>query len=67
MIQVTFTAEEKKSINYERFHHPHPQVQRQMEVLWCKSLGKRHQDIAEIATVHPNTVTAYLSAISCTM
>jgi transposase len=57
MIQVTFTAEEKDLINYERFHHPHPQVQRQMEILWCKSLGKPHQDIAAIAAVHPNTVT----------
>jgi transposase len=57
MIQVTFTAEEKEIINYERFHHPHPQVQRQMEILWCKSLGKSHQEIAAIAAVHPNSVT----------
>ena len=60
MIQLTFTPEEKAMINYERFHHPHPHVQRKMEVLWCKSLGKSHQEIAEIAGVHPNTVTAYL-------
>lgn len=57
MIQVTFMAEEKDIINYERFHHPHPQVQRQMEILWCKSLGKSHQEIAAIAAVHPNSVT----------
>lgn len=60
MIQSTFTSEEKEMINYERFHHPHPHVQRKMEVLWCKSLGKSHQEIAAIAAVHPNTVTAYL-------
>jgi len=60
MIQLTFTPEEKEAINYERFHHPHPHVQRKMEVLWCKSLGKSHQDIAEIAAVHPNTVSTYL-------
>lgn len=60
MLQLTFTPEEKEVINYERFHHPHPHVQRKMEVLWCKSLGKSHQDIAEIADVHPNTVTTYL-------
>ena len=57
MIQVTFTPEEKDIINYERFHHPHPQVQRQMEILWCKSLDKSHQEIAAIAAVHPNSVT----------
>lgn len=62
MIQLTFSPEEKEMINYERFHHPHPHVQRKMEVLWCKSLGKSHQEIAEIAAVHPNTVTAYLQA-----
>jgi len=60
MLQLTFTPEEKEAINYERFHHPHPHVQRKMEVLWCKSLGKSHQDIAEIADIHPNTVTTYL-------
>jgi transposase len=60
MIQLTFTPEEKEMINYERFHHPHPHVQRKMEVLWCKSLGKAHREIAEIAVVHPNTVTTYL-------
>ena len=60
MIQVSFSPAEKERINYERFHHPHPHVQRKMEVLWCKSLGKSHQDIAEIADIHPNTVTAYL-------
>ncbi len=60
MIQITFTPEEKEVINYERYHHPHPHVQRKMEVLWCKSLGKSHQEIAEIAGVHPNTVTAHL-------
>lgn len=57
MIQVTFSAEEKDIINYERFHHPHSHVQRQMEILWCKNLGKPHQEIAAIAAVHPNTVT----------
>ena len=60
MIQLTFTPEEKEMIHYERFHHPHPHVQRKMEVLWCKSLGKSHQEIAEIAGVHPNTVTTQL-------
>jgi len=53
MIRLTFTAEEKELINYERFHHSHLHVQRKMEVLWCKSLGKSHQEIAEIAAVHP--------------
>lgn len=60
MIEVTFTPEQKESINSDRFYFPHPHVQRKMEVLWCKSLGKSHQEIAQIADIHPNTVTAYL-------
>ncbi len=60
MINPTFTPEDQKIINYERFHHPHAHVQRKMEVLWCKSLGKSHKEIAEIAGIHINTVTVYL-------
>jgi transposase len=60
MIEMNFSPEEKAKITYERFHHPHPHVQREMEVLWCKSLGKNHQEIAEIAAVHPNNLMCYL-------
>ncbi len=34
MINLEFTEEEKNSLYYERFHHPHPRVQLKMEVLW---------------------------------
>ncbi len=37
MIYLEFTEEEKQSLYYERFHHPHPRVQRKMEALWLKS------------------------------
>jgi len=33
MINLEFTEEEKNSLYYERFHHPHPRVQLKMEVL----------------------------------
>ncbi|WP_370583146.1 hypothetical protein [Microcystis sp. LEGE 00066] len=36
MINLEFTEEEKNSLYYERFHHPHPRVQLKMEVLWLK-------------------------------
>ena len=29
MINLEFTEEEKNSLYYERFHHPHPRVQRE--------------------------------------
>jgi hypothetical protein len=34
-----FSEEELKAIEHERYHHPHPHVQRKMEVLWLKSHG----------------------------
>jgi len=56
-IQVNFSEQEQKEIKHNRYHHPHPHVQRTMEILWCKSLGLEHQTIGLIAGVCPNTVT----------
>ncbi|HEY4036793.1 MAG TPA: hypothetical protein VGL94_22780 [Ktedonobacteraceae bacterium] len=33
MLQLTFTEEEIKELDYQRYHHPHPRVQRKMEAL----------------------------------
>ncbi|PXF55456.1 MAG: IS630 family transposase, partial [Candidatus Methanogaster sp.] len=37
MIEIEFTEEEMKALDYERYCHPHPRVQRRMEALWLKS------------------------------
>ncbi|MDM8568921.1 IS630 family transposase, partial [Thiotrichales bacterium HSG1] len=34
MIQIEFLEEEREALHYERYHHPHPRVQKKMEVLW---------------------------------
>jgi transposase len=47
-------------IRHDRYHHPHPRVQRKMEVLWLKSQGLTHADIAELADVSPRSVQRYL-------
>jgi transposase len=47
-------------IRHDRYHHPHPRVQRKMEVLWLKSRGLTHADIAELADVSPRSVQRYL-------
>lgn len=39
MIIVKFIDEDKKTLNYEFYHHPHPRVQLKIETLWLKSLG----------------------------
>src|SRR5215475_1035005 len=56
----TFSEEILAEIRQERYHPPHPRVQRKMEVLWLKSQGFTHADIAELADVSPRSVQRYL-------
>lgn len=61
-MQLEFSEEEQQALNYERYHHPHPRVQRKMEVVWLKSLGKAEPEISQIAQVSLTTVYRYLSS-----
>jgi hypothetical protein len=58
--QLKFTPEIQATLNDERYHHPVPLVQRRMEVLWLKSHGLAHQQIAKLAGVSANTLREYL-------
>jgi transposase len=58
-IELEFTPEALKELNYERFRHPSPLVQRRMEVLWLKAHGLPHAKIAELADITENTVRNY--------
>jgi transposase len=60
MRPIRFTAEDRRSLAHDRFHHPDPRVQRKMEVLWLKSHGLGHDDIATFADVSRRTVQRYL-------
>ena len=60
MRRFTFTAEDVDAIRHERYHHPHPRVQQKMEVLWLKSQGLTHDDIARLADVSRRSVQRYL-------
>jgi len=60
MIRLHFTEEDKQALNYERYHHPHPRVQRKMEAVWLKSQGESHQRIAQLTGVTVNTVSQLL-------
>ena len=60
MREFTFSAEVLAEIRHDRYHHPHPSVQRKMEVLWLKSRGLTHADIAALADVSPRSVQRYL-------
>src|SRR3954454_13788134 len=56
MRPIRFPPEDRRSLAHDRFHHPDPRVQRKMEVLWLKSHGLGHDDIATLADVSRRTV-----------
>ena len=39
MINIPFTDDQLAQLKHERFHHPHPRVQRKMEALYLKAMG----------------------------
>ena len=63
MLQISFTPEEREKLHYERFNHPHPFVQKKMEVLYLKSLDRKlpHELISDIANVSQNTMLSYFA------
>src|SRR4051812_3989504 len=61
MRPIRFTPEDRRSLAHDRFHHPEPRVQRKIEVLWLKSHGLGHDDIAALADVSRRTVQRYLN------
>jgi hypothetical protein len=58
-IQLEFTPEIQETLNYERYHHPLPLVQRRMEVLWLKSHHLPPAPMAQLAHVSENTMREY--------
>jgi transposase len=60
MIKLSFTEEEIKELDYQRYHHPHPRVQKKMEALLLKAKGLPHAQIAHCVGVCENTLREYL-------
>lgn len=56
---LDFTPEIVEALNDERFHHPVPLVQRRMEVLWLKSHGLPHEQIAVLGNLSETTMREY--------
>src|SRR3954449_12297722 len=57
---ITFTSDDRRALAHDRYYHPDPRVQRKMEVLWLKSHGLNHDDIAAYADVSRRSVQRYL-------
>lgn len=61
MRTVSFSEADLETIAYERYHHPDPQVQRKMEVLWLLHHGETHERIATLAGISRSSVHRYLT------
>jgi len=60
MIQIAFTDAEIAALDYERYRHPAPHVQKRMEVVYLKSQAVPHQDIARLCRISRQTVVTIL-------
>ena len=60
MLKIDFTQEAVEKLHYERYHHPHPLVQRKMEVLYLKSQGIKHKEICNLYKITKTTLTKYI-------
>lgn len=60
MIKITFSECDVQVLQKQRFVHPAPPMRVKMEVLYLKSQGVAHQDIARWCGVSTSTVRRYL-------
>ena len=60
MIKIEFTPEEIDALEYERYHHPKPEVKKKMEVLYLESQRIAHQEICRLCRISKPTLVAYL-------
>jgi transposase len=58
-MQLEFTPAILEELNYERYRHPFPLVQRRMEALWLKIHGLPHGQIAQLVHITENTLRDY--------
>ena len=58
-IHLDINPETQEILNYERYHHPMPLVQRRMEALWLKSHSLPHAQIATLVGISENTLREY--------
>lgn len=61
MTRLTFSEADRAALRNERFEHPHPQVQRRMEILWFISLGETYSNSARLAGVSDATVDRHVA------
>jgi hypothetical protein len=51
MLKIEFSEADVKALRYERYHHPHPRVQRKMEAVYLKSQRLLSQQICHLISI----------------
>lgn len=60
MLTLNLSKTEIRQLNYERFHHPSPIVQKRFHVIYFKSMNYCHKEISKLASVHSNSITNFI-------
>ena len=60
MDKIKCTTAEREALQYWRFHHPHPRVQRKMEALYLQSQGLAPEAISCLCAISKTTFYRYL-------
>ena len=60
MSAIEFTVEQVEQLAFERFHHPHPRVQRKMEAVFLKAKGFSHREVGELVGMSRTTLWGWL-------
>lgn len=60
MSAIEFTDEQVEQLEFERFHHPHPRVQRKMEAVYLKAKGFLHQEVCDLVRISRTTLWGWL-------
>jgi len=64
MIKIEFSQKDIDSLHYERFHYPHPAIQKRMEVVYLKSQGFKHKEISRVCVLSEDSIRNYLKTYS---
>ncbi len=65
MLTIEFSEADIDTLDYERFHHPHPKVQKKMEALYVKAKGLKHCEICRLCGISKPTLITYLRQYQC--
>jgi phage antirepressor YoqD-like protein len=58
MLRIDFRQEDVDKLHHERYHHPHPLVQKMDFV--SQTQGIKHQDICNLCKISKTTLTKYI-------